>query len=88
MISLSSLSDDGVVSSHFTLDSSDATRHSTEVLEVAVRAWVDAATVEVQVVREAAIARRGRLIVPERTTTEHRRTIHVAGINEIIRIGS
>ena len=66
------------------LGASDATRHSTAVLGAVVRAWADVATEEEQVVRAAAIARRGRPIVPARTTTVHRRTIHVAGINKII----
>ena len=52
------------------------------VLVAEVRAWVDVATVEVQVVRVVAIVRRGRPIVSVRTTIVHRRTIHVAGINE------
>ena len=67
---------------------SDATRHPTAVFADVVRAWVDVATVEVQVVRAVATVRRGRPIVSERTTTVHRRTIHVAGINKIIRIGT
>ena len=67
------------------LRASDATRHPTVVLvEAVVRAWVDAATVEEQVVRVVAIERRGRPIVSVRTTIAHRRTIHVAGINKII----
>ncbi len=66
------------------LHASDATRHSTAVLDAVARAWVDVATVEVQAVRVAAIARRGRPIVTVRTTIDHRRTIHVAGINKII----
>ena len=70
------------------LDSSDATRHTTVVLVVVVRAWVDVATVEVQVVRAVATVRRGRPIVAVRTTSAHRRTIHVAGINKVIRIGT
>ena len=70
------------------LDTSDATHHFTGVLDAADRAWVDAATVEVQVVRAVASVRRGRPIVAVRTTIAHRRTTHVAGINEIIRIGS
>ena len=41
------------------LHASDATHHSTVVLVVVVRAWVDVATVEVQVVRVVAIVRRG-----------------------------
>ena len=64
-----------------TLKSRDATHHPTVVLD-AVRAWVDAAAVEVQAVRVAATVRRGRPIVSVRTTIVHRRTIHVAGINE------
>ena len=70
------------------LDASNATRHSTVVPVVVVRAWGDAATVEVQDVRVVAIDRRGRPIVPARTTTAHRRTIHVAGINKVVRIGT
>ena len=66
------------------LHASDATRHSTAVLVEAVRAWADVATEEEQVVRVVAIARRGRPIESVRTTTVHRRTIHVAGINKII----
>ena len=66
------------------LYTSDATHHTTEVLVAAARAWADAATAEEQEVRAAAIVRRGRPIVAERTTIAHRRT----GINEIIRIGS
>ena len=64
------------------LNASDATDHSTVVLVEVVRAWVDVATVEVQVVRVVAIVRRGRPIVSVRTTIVHRRTIHVAGINK------
>ncbi len=64
------------------LGASDATHHSTVVLVEVVRAWVDVATVEVQVVRVVAIVRRGRPIVSVRTTIVHRRTIHVAGINK------
>ena len=41
------------------LGTSDATHHSTVVLVEVVRAWVDVATVEVQVVRVVAIVRRG-----------------------------
>ena len=41
------------------LGASDATRHSTVVLVVVVRAWADAATAEVQDVRVVAIVRRG-----------------------------
>ena len=74
--------------SHFPLDASDATRHPTEVLADVERAWVDVATVEGQGVREVATDRRGRPIESVRTTTVHRRTIHAAGINEIIRIES
>ena len=79
---------DSVVSSHFPLDTSDATRHSTVVLVVVARAWVDVATEEIQEVRGAAIARRGGPIESARTTTAHRRTIHVAGRNKVIRIGA
>ena len=64
------------------LHTANATHHSTVVLVVVVRAWVDVATVEVQVVRVVAIVRRGRPIVSVRTTIVHRRTIHVAGINK------
>ena len=71
------------------LGASDAARHTTEVLEVVIRAWEDEATVEEQVVRVVvAKVRRGRPIESVRTTTVHRRTIHAAGINEIIRIES
>ena len=63
---------------------SDATRHTTVVLDAVVRAWVDAATAEVQAVRVAAIVRRGRPIASDRTTIVHRRTIHDAGINKVI----
>ena len=70
------------------LHARNATHQTTVVLEVVVRAWGDVATVESQVVRAVAIDRRGRPIAPVRTTTDHRRTIHVAGINKIIRIGS
>ena len=38
---------------------SDATRHSTAVLVVVVRAWADVATAEAQVVRGVATVRRG-----------------------------
>ena len=64
------------------LHTANATRHSTVVLVVVVRAWVDVVTVEVQVVRVVATVRRGRPIVSVRTTIVHRRTIHVAGINK------
>ena len=64
------------------LHTANATRHSTVVLVVVVRAWVDVVTVEVQVVRVVATVRRGRPIVPVRATIVHRRTIHVARINK------
>ena len=70
------------------LGASDATRHPTAVLAVVVRAWVDAATVEAQAVRVVAIIRRGGPIDAARTTTVHRRTIHAAGINKVVRIGT
>lgn len=66
------------------LHARDATYHTTAVLVGAVRAWVDVATVEVQAVRVVAIVRTRRPIAPVRATTVHRRTIHVAGINEVI----
>ena len=46
------------------LDASDATDRPPVVLGAAARAWVDVATVEVQVVGVVAIVRRGRPIVP------------------------
>lgn len=70
------------------LHARNATHHPTVVLADVVRAWVDVDTAEVQAVRADATARRGRPIVPVRATTVHRRTIHVARINKIIRIGS
>ena len=66
------------------LGASDATRHPPAVLAVLARAWVDAATAEVQVVGVAATARRRRPIVPVGSTAADRRTTHDPGIDEII----
>ena len=70
------------------LNASDATRHPPVVLVAAARAWVDVATVEVQVVGEAATERRRRPIVPEGITVVDRRTIHEPGIDKVVRIGA
>ena len=50
----------------------------------AVRAWVDVATIEAQVVGVDVTARCRRPIVAVRATTVERGSVNAAGINEIV----
>lgn len=70
------------------LGPSDATRHPPEVLAVAIRARVDVIAAEEHVVSVVTIAPRSGPIEPVEITAADRRTIHVPGIDEVIRIGS
>ena len=54
------------------------------VLAVVVRAWFDAATVEVHVVGAVATVPRSGPIEPAETTADDRRTTHGPGIDEIV----
>ena len=70
------------------LGPSDATDRPPAVLAAAERTWGDVATAEVHVVGGETIVPRGRPIVPVGITVVNRRTIHIPGIDEIVRIGS
>ncbi len=68
------------------LHTSDAPDHPPVVLEVAARAWGDVATAEVHAVSAATTTPRSGPIVPVRATVVDRATVHIAGIDKIIRI--
>lgn len=68
------------------LNARDATDHPPVALVVVVRAWVGAATAEVHVVSVGTIVPRSGPIAPVRATVVGRFTVHVAGIDEVVRI--
>ena len=70
------------------LGATDAPNTKAVELIVVNRTWVDVGATQVQVVRIVVIVRSRRPIDPVATSIVRRRTIEVAGVEEVVRISS